>query len=62
MTETEKAAIDAMRNSFVYKTLTENYSGIQHVIDQAFKAGFADGALWAFDRVQTADKAAKAKL
>lgn len=53
MTETEKAAIDAMRNSFVYKTLVENYPGIQHVIDQAFKAGFADGALIALQRVQS---------
>ena len=52
MTETEKAAIDAMRLSFTYKTLVEHYPGIQHVIEQAFKAGFTDGAIYALDRLQ----------
>lgn len=46
MTETEKAAIDAMQNSFQYKLLLQQYPNMEVQFNEMFKSAFADGILY----------------
>ena len=53
MTETEKAAIDSMRNNHTVKQLLMTFPQHEALIDQLYKAAFLDGVLAGLQRAQS---------
>lgn len=54
MTETEKAAINAMEINFTFQSALKLHPDIPHlVLEEIFKAGFLDGVLTGLQRVQS---------